>query len=76
MDWSEMDQSSRIKDGAHLGTWIAVIYCGDNHLPVYVQGTCTRDSTQAGAYEANIGSFLCCSGDSVPEQCTRCDIEN
>ena len=30
-----------------------------------------RDSRQAGTHEADIGSFLCCSGDSLQEQCTR-----
>ena len=35
----------------------------------------TLHSTQASAYEADIGSFLhvCCSVDCLQEQCTSCD---
>ena len=29
-----------------------------------------RDSTQDGVHEADIGSFLCCNGDSLEGQCT------
>ena len=34
-----------------------------------------RNNMQAGAHEADIGSFLCYSGDSFQEPCTQCDNE-
>ena len=48
-----------------------------SHKPLraYGQDVCCKDSMQAGVYEADIGSFLCCSGNSLQEQCTRCDTE-
>ena len=39
-------------------------------------GCMFNDSTRTGAKEADIGSFLCCSGDGLQEECTRRDIEN
>ena len=33
------------------------------------------DRAQLGAHEADIGSFLCCSRDSLPEQSTRYDTD-
>ena len=53
------------------GTWSR-----DKPLLVYAWDACCKNSTQAGAHEADVGSFPCCSGDSLREQCTRCDIEN
>jgi len=37
---------------------------------------CCRECKQAGAHKADWGIRMCCNGDSLQEQCTRCDIEN
>ena len=34
-----------------------------------------RVGRQAGTHEADIVSFVSCSGDSFKEQCTRCDAD-
>ena len=31
---------------------------------------------QAGANDADWGAKMCCSGDSLPEHCTQCNLEN
>ena len=47
------------------------------HTPLraYGQDACCKDRMQAGAHEADIGSFLYCSRNSLQEQCTPCDTE-
>ena len=46
--------------GRHYGTC-----CED--VKLYAWEAHCRDSLQAGAHEEDIGSFLCCCGDSLQE---------
>ena len=67
----------RLLRPAYTKGYFAGSWNGDNpFVHVYSEDACCSDSAQAGAHEADIGSFLCYSGDSLQEQCVRCDIEN